>query len=78
MLLRLSVRAALGCRAADGSRFGQDALTAAHKTLPFGTRVRVTCAATGRSIVVRTTDRGPFIAGRAIDLSWHGPSACRV
>ncbi|MBY0251275.1 MAG: septal ring lytic transglycosylase RlpA family protein [Methylobacterium organophilum] len=58
-----------GRRAADGSRFDQDALTAAHKTLPFGTRVRVTCAATGRSVVVRITDRGPFIAGRAIDLS---------
>lgn len=58
-----------GRRAADGSRFNQDALTAAHKTLPFGTRVRVTSAATGRSVVVRITDRGPFIAGRAIDLS---------
>lgn len=78
MLLRLSVRAALGCRAADGSRFDQEALTVAHKTLPFGTRVRVSCAATCRSIVVRITDRGPFIAERAIDLSWHGPSACRV
>ncbi|SFV09113.1 MULTISPECIES: septal ring lytic transglycosylase RlpA family protein [unclassified Methylobacterium] len=58
-----------GRRAADGSLFDQDALTAAHKTLPFGTRVRVTCTATGRSVVVRITDRGPFIAGRAIDLS---------
>lgn len=58
-----------GRRAADGSRFDQDALTAAHKTLRFGTRVRVTCAATGRSVVVRITDRGPFIPGRAIDLS---------
>lgn len=58
-----------GHRAADGSRFDQDALTAAHKTLRFGTRVRVTCLATGRSVVVRITDRGPFVAGRAIDLS---------
>lgn len=58
-----------GRRAADGSRFDQDALTAAHKTLPFGTRVRVTCAATGRSVVVRITDRGPLVAGRTIDLS---------
>lgn len=58
-----------GRRAADGSRFDQDGLTAAHKTLRFGTRVRVTCAATGRSVVVRITDRGPFVAGRAIDLS---------
>lgn len=71
-----------GRRAADGSRFDQDALTAAHKTLRFGTRVRVTCEATGRSVVVRITDRGPFIAGRAIDLSRGaarpGPSACRA
>jgi hypothetical protein len=78
VLLRLSVWAALGCCAADGSRFDQDALTAAHKTPPFGTRVRVICAATSRSIVVRITDRGPFIAGRAIDLLRNGPSACRV
>ena len=44
-------------------------LTAAHRTLPFGTRVRVTNAANGRSVVVRIADRGPFIRGRSIDLS---------
>ena len=44
-------------------------LTAAHRTLPFGTRVRVTNQKTGRSVVVRINDRGPFIRGRVIDLS---------
>ena len=44
-------------------------LTAAHRTLPFGTRVRVTNQTTGRSVVVRINDRGPFIRGRVIDLS---------
>jgi rare lipoprotein A len=46
-------------------------LTAAHRTLPFGTRVRVTNTSNGRSVVVRISDRGPFIRGRSIDLS-HG------
>jgi rare lipoprotein A len=44
-------------------------MTAAHRTLPFGTRVRVTHAGNGRSVEVRINDRGPFIAGRIIDLS---------
>jgi len=44
-------------------------MTAAHKTLPFGTRVRVTHARNGRSVDVRINDRGPFVAGRIIDLS---------
>ena len=61
-----------GRRAADGSRFDQNALTAAHKTLRFGTRVRVTCAATGRSVVVRITDRGPFVT---LPNRAHGPRA---
>ena len=58
-----------GRRTANGERFDQDALTAAHKTLPFGTRVRVINHATGRSVVVRINDRGPFVGGRSIDLS---------
>ncbi len=45
------------------------AMTAAHRTLPFGTRVRVTNPRNGRSVVVRVNDRGPFIRGRSIDLS---------
>ena len=44
-------------------------MTAAHRTLPFGTRVRVTNSRNGRSIIVRINDRGPFVKGRAIDLS---------
>ena len=54
---------------ANGERFNMNAMTAAHKTLPFGTRVRVTNPRNGRSVVVRINDRGPFIAGRTIDLS---------
>ncbi|WKT83810.1 MULTISPECIES: septal ring lytic transglycosylase RlpA family protein [unclassified Thermosynechococcus] len=58
-----------GARTANGERFDQDALTAAHRTLPFGTRVRVTNLQNGRSVVVRINDRGPFTGGREIDLS---------
>ncbi|MFI1196107.1 septal ring lytic transglycosylase RlpA family protein [Micromonospora sp. NPDC020750] len=54
---------------ANGETFNPDELTAAHKTLPFDTRVRVTNPANGRSVTVRINDRGPFIEGRCIDLS---------
>ena len=54
---------------ANGERFDMNAMTAAHKTLPFGSLVRVTNPRNGRSVTVRINDRGPFIAGRAIDLS---------
>lgn len=54
---------------ASGGRFNPNALTAAHKTLPFGTRVRVTHLGNGRSVEVKINDRGPYIAGRIIDLS---------
>ncbi|MEO3927332.1 septal ring lytic transglycosylase RlpA family protein [Micromonosporaceae bacterium B7E4] len=54
---------------ANGEAFDPNALTAAHKTLPFNTRVRVTNPDNGRSVVVRINDRGPFIEGRCIDLS---------
>ena len=56
-------------RVASGGWFNPNAMTAAHRTLPFGTRVRVTHAGTGRSVDVRINDRGPYIAGRIIDLS---------
>jgi len=59
-----------GQRAADGSRFDAHGLTTAHKTLPFGTRLRVTNPANSRSVTVTVTDRGPFIAGRSLDLSY--------
>jgi len=58
-----------GRRTASGETFNQNALTAAHKTLPFGSRVRVVNQQTGRSVVVRINDRGPFVRGRIIDLS---------
>lgn len=58
-----------GRRTASGERFDNDELTAAHRTLPFGTKVRVTNVASGRSVVVRINDRGPFTRGRMIDVS---------
>ena len=54
---------------ANGERFNQEEMTAAHKTLPFGTRVLVQVPRTGREVVVRINDRGPYVAGRIIDLS---------
>lgn len=64
-----------GSKTASGERVNQHALTAAHRTLPFGTMVRVTHKKTGRSVVVRINDRGPFVRGRVIDLS---PKAAAV
>lgn len=58
-----------GQMTANGETFNPDALTAAHKTLPFNTKVRVTNPANGKSVVVRINDRGPFIDGRCLDLS---------
>jgi rare lipoprotein A len=58
-----------GRRTASGQVFNQNALTAAHRSLPFGTRVRVTNLRNGRSTVVRINDRGPYSGGRIIDLS---------
>jgi rare lipoprotein A len=58
-----------GRKTANGERFDQHGNTAAHRTLPFGTRVRVTNLANGESVVVRINDRGPFKRGRIIDLS---------
>ncbi len=58
-----------GRRTASGETFNNNAMTAAHRTLPFGTMVRVTNPATGKSVVVRINDRGPFTKGRMIDVS---------
>ncbi|GBU16217.1 MULTISPECIES: septal ring lytic transglycosylase RlpA family protein [Methylobacterium] len=58
-----------GHRTASGERFNPNGMTAAHRTLPFGTRVRVENPRTGRSVVVRINDRGPFVRGRIIDLA---------
>lgn len=60
---------ALHSRTASGEMMNPSAMTAAHKTLPLGSKVRVTHSGTGKSIVVRINDRGPFIKGRVIDLS---------
>jgi rare lipoprotein A len=75
-----------GRRTASGARFDANGLTAAHRSLPFGTRVRVTHLGTGRSVVVQINDRGPFVGGRIIDLSsgaagalgMHGQGVARV
>ena len=58
-----------GRRTANGERYDMNAFTAAHKTLPFGTMVRVKSLVNGREVLVRITDRGPFIRNRVIDLS---------
>ena len=67
-----------GRRTASGETFNTNALTAAHKTLPFGSRVRVTTERTGRSVVVRINDRGPYAHGRVIDLSKAAAQAVGV
>jgi len=58
-----------GRKTANGETYDKNALTAAHKTLPFGTRLRVTNTENGKSVVVRINDRGPYVAGRSLDLS---------
>jgi rare lipoprotein A len=59
-----------GTQTANGEKFDTNELTAAHPTLPFGTRLRVTSVATGRSVTVRVNDRGPFVPGRVVDVSY--------
>lgn len=55
---------------ANGEKFNPAELTAAHPTLPFGTRLRVTNVSTGRSVTVRINDRGPYVPGRVVDVSY--------
>lgn len=62
---------ATGSRTANGERLHHDSLTCAHRTYPFGTMLRVYNPVNGRSVIVRVTDRGPFVRGRIIDLSWR-------
>jgi rare lipoprotein A len=64
-----------GSGTASGQRLNPGALTAAHRSLPFGTKVRVTNKRNGRSVVVTINDRGPFIRGRIIDLTPAGARA---
>lgn len=63
-----------GRKTASGQRYSKNRLSAAHKTLPLGTRIRVTDTKTGRSIVVKVNDRGPFAKGRIVDLSREAAS----
>jgi rare lipoprotein A len=67
-----------GRKTASGERFNTGAMTAAHRSLPFGTRVKVTNVKTGRAVVVRINDRGPFVGGRVIDLSHASARAIGV
>lgn len=60
---------------ASGEKFDTHELTAAHPTLPFGTRLRVTNVATGRSVTVRVNDRGPYVRGRVVDVSYSAAEA---
>jgi peptidoglycan lytic transglycosylase len=64
-----------GSGTANGQKLNREALTAAHRTLPFGTKVKVTNKSNGRSVIVTINDRGPFMRGRIIDVS---PAAARV
>jgi rare lipoprotein A len=63
---------------ASGERYDKHALTAAHRTLPFGTLVRVRSARTGREVVVRINDRGPYARHRVIDLSSAAAAALGI
>lgn len=64
-----------GTRTASGEKFNTHELTAAHPTLPFGTRLRVTNVASGRSVTVRVNDRGPYVPGRVVDVSYSAADA---
>ena len=63
---------------ASGEKFDPGQLTAAHRSLPFGTRVRVTNMANGRSVTVRINDRGPYIRGRTVDVSSSAAQALQM
>jgi rare lipoprotein A len=58
-----------GRKTASGERFNQNAMTAAHRSAPFGSMLKVTNVSNGRSVLVRVNDRGPFVRGRVVDVS---------
>ncbi|MFZ5676171.1 MAG: septal ring lytic transglycosylase RlpA family protein [Pseudomonadota bacterium] len=64
-----------GRKTANGEKFNPNGYTAAHRSLKFGTKVRVTNLRNGRSVIVRINDRGPFIRGRIIDLAYGAAKA---
>jgi rare lipoprotein A len=70
-----SVYSYKGSKTASGERAHPSGMTAAHRTLPFGAKVRVTNRRNGRSVVVRINDRGPFVRGRVIDVTPAAASA---
>ena len=67
-----------GLKTASGEAFDMNKLTAAHRTLPFGTRLRVTNVENGKSVVVRVNDRGPHVPGRVLDLSYRAAQALGI
>ena len=67
-----------GRKTASGERFNMNALTVAHKTLPFGTKVEFTCASTGKKVVAKVNDRGPYVHGRSFDLSYSAAKALGI
>ena len=67
-----------GTETASGEHFNPNALTAAHPNLPFGTKLRVTDFDTGRSVVVRVNDRGPFVPGRVVDVSYSAAASLGI
>ena len=64
-----------GTKTASGEKFNTMEMTAAHPTLPFGTRLRVTDVGSGKSVTVRVNDRGPYIQGRVVDVSYSAANA---
>ena len=67
-----------GRRTANGERYRGDGFTAAHRSLPFGSRIRITHVASGRSVECRVNDRGPFRKGRIVDLSHRAAEALGI
>jgi len=67
-----------GTETANGEKIDPNALTAAHRSLPFGTMIKVTDVTTGRSVTVRVNDRGPFVEGRVVDLSLSAAEALGI
>jgi len=67
-----------GTQTASGEKFDTHDLTAAHPTLPFGTKLRVTNVSTGRSVTVRVNDRGPYIPGRIVDVSYSAAASLGI
>jgi len=64
-----------GTKTASGEKFNALEMTAAHPTLPFGTKLRVTNLSSGRSVTVRVNDRGPYVQGRIVDVSYSAADA---